>query len=156
MSKYLCNDAASAARGDIDARGHALTIRAVAQMFKVSKTTLRLYEWRGLIRRHKDGGEPVYSWLECERIALILKAKKARLALRQLAPLLKAMDRHASRDVLKAGHAHCLDLIANITEYDDAVAELLAELDRINWELSTRLAAGLTDPHAEQPAGPQA
>jgi DNA-binding transcriptional MerR regulator len=151
MPKYFCNDAAaSAARGDSHAHGHALTIGAVAQMFKVSVLTLRLYEWRGLVRRHKDRGERVYSWSDCERIALIVKTKKAKVALRQIAPLLKAMDRNASRAAIKAGQAHCLALITNIKKYDDAVADLLAELDRISWELSTRLAATVADPYGER------
>jgi DNA-binding transcriptional MerR regulator len=126
--------------GNDHAQGHLLTINAVAKMFRVSTWTLRFYELRGLIHRHSMGGEAVFSWRDCECIALIIKAKKAGLTVRRIAPVIEAMGANASQESLKAGHQRCRDLIAGIIEYSDAVADVLAELERIDWEFSTRLA----------------
>jgi DNA-binding transcriptional MerR regulator len=128
-----------------NAHDHILTIDVVAKMFRVSTWTLRLYEWRGLIQRERTGDGAVFSWRDCERIALIVKAKKAGLAIRQIAPIVKAMNGKVSRDILQAGHRRCRDLIAATSEYNDAVAEILAEFERIAWELSKRLSAGGSD-----------
>jgi DNA-binding transcriptional MerR regulator len=143
MSKKSCDAAVHTAAADARGHGHdhALTIQTVAAMFRTSTWALRSYEWRGLIRRENVDGNAVYSWRDCERIALIIKAKKAGLPLRRLAPVIKAMNGTVSSDVLQAGHRRCRDLIAGTTEYSDAVADVLAELERIDWELSTRLSS---------------
>lgn len=123
------------------AQDNILTIEVVAKMFRVSSWTLRFYEWRGLILRESTGDGAVFSWRDCERIALIVKAKKAGLTIRQIAPIVKAMNGTVSLDILQAGHRRCRDLIAATTEYSDAIADMLAELERIAWELSARLSA---------------
>ena len=46
----------------------------------MSPLALRLFELRGLIRRRRAGHDWVYSWSDCERIALLVKARKAGLA----------------------------------------------------------------------------
>jgi DNA-binding transcriptional MerR regulator len=124
-----------------NAHDHILTIDVVAKMFRVSPWTLRSYEWRGLIQRDSTGDGAVFSWRDCERIALIVKARKAGLAIRQIAPIVKAMNGKVPLDVLQAGHRRCRELIAATTEYSDAVADVLAELERIAWEFSKRLPA---------------
>ena len=58
-----------------------LSIENVARMFGVSKLSLRYYEFRGLIRRmHSLGGVPVFGWADCERLAFIIKCRKAGIA----------------------------------------------------------------------------
>jgi DNA-binding transcriptional MerR regulator len=131
----------AAAKACGNAHDHVLTIDVVARMFRVSTWTLRLYEWRELIARERTGDGAVFSWRDCERIALIVNAKKAGLAIRQIAPIVKAMNGTVPLDVLQAGHRRCRELIAATTEYNDAVAEMLAELERIDWEFSKRLSA---------------
>jgi DNA-binding transcriptional MerR regulator len=146
MSKKACvaavQTAVADARGSEHAHDHVLTINVVAKMFRVSTWTLRFYEWQGLIGRDNDG---VFNWCDCERIALIVKAKRAGLTVRQIAPVVKAMNSDASSESLKAGHQCCRDLIARMREYSDPVADVLAELDRIDWEFSARLAASMAD-----------
>lgn len=71
---------------------HRLSIDVVAKMFKLSPFRLRLFELRGLIRRERRGNERVYSWSDCERIAVLVKARQAGLAFGDLAPMFKAMD----------------------------------------------------------------
>ena len=86
------------------AKNHILSLAVVAQMFKIPPLALRLFELRGLIRRHAAGNTWVYSWSDCERIALLVKARKAGLAVRDLAAVLKAMDgRRPTRSPTRAG-----------------------------------------------------
>jgi DNA-binding transcriptional MerR regulator len=144
MSKKACGAAVQTAavdvRGDEHAHNHALTINVVAKMFGVSTWTLRFYEWRGLIGRDNDGA---FGWRDCERVALIVKAKKAGLTIRQITPVVEAMNSDASSESLKAGHQCCRELIARLRDYSDPVADVLAELDRIDWEFSARLATNM-------------
>jgi len=52
-------DRAAAALGLADqSRDYELLIGIVALMFKISKLRLRLYEWRGLIKRASLHGRP--------------------------------------------------------------------------------------------------
>ena len=59
-----------------------LSLENVAEMFGVSQFRLRYYEFRGLIRRRQvHDGVRVYGWADCERLAFILKCRKAGLTL---------------------------------------------------------------------------
>jgi DNA-binding transcriptional MerR regulator len=134
----------------------ALSIAAVARMFGVSTLTLRLYELRKLIRRERADRGWVYSWKDCERIALILKARKAGLGVAQIAAVILAMDERATIPVIQRGRLQCQTLIyalevqqqagANASaelgriDGEQTVADILAELDRIDYELAERLA----------------
>lgn len=121
------------------ASDHALTIDTVARMFKISKFALRLHELRGLIRRHPIGGERVYSWADCERITLLLKARDADVAIADLKPVIAAMDETASRVTADAGRLKSLALILALEARQNRIGTLLGELYRIDWELSDRL-----------------
>ena len=90
----------------------ALSIRDVAQMFKVSPLTLRLYELRGLIRRERAGHTWVYSWSERKRIALIVKARQAGLRFRDLKPVIVAMSKQSRREAAVAGRLQSIFLIS--------------------------------------------
>jgi DNA-binding transcriptional MerR regulator len=104
-----------------------LSIDNVARMFNVSRLTLRHYEIRGLIkRRHRVGHTRVYSWADCERLACILKVRRAGIALGEVQPILAAVD-----DVLadrRLAQQQCVDLMARMDRrrrtFDDALAEL--------------------------------
>ena len=121
------------------AEKHSLTIGAVAQMFKVSTLSLRLFELRRMIRRERIGNERVYSWADCERIAVVVKARKAGLATGDLGPMLRAMNVRASVPVTEAGRLKCLALIRSLETQQQAIGNVLGELYRIDWELSDRL-----------------
>jgi DNA-binding transcriptional MerR regulator len=117
---------------------HALTIGVVAQMFKVSKFALRLYELRGLIERERYGQERVYSWFECERIALLVKARNVGLATGDVSRVIEAMDERASTTATDAGRQQCLTLIRSLEDQRRAIGDVLGEFYRIDWELSER------------------
>ena len=139
-------EVAVAAHGDATdvperAETTALTIGSVARMFKIPVFTLRYYELRGLISRHRAGGERVYSWSQCERIALIVKARRAGLPLRDLRPVIVAMDERGARSAAEAGRQQCLSLIHILEAQQQAIGNVLGELYRIDWELSARLGA---------------
>jgi DNA-binding transcriptional MerR regulator len=121
------------------AKNQVLTIAAVAAMFKISTLTLRLLELRGLIRRREAGGDRVYSWADCERVALLVKARKAGFATRELAPVLKAMDASVPNAVADDGRLQCLFLIHALERRQQAISNLLGELYRIDWQLAERL-----------------
>ena len=158
-------DSPTAADGPADAAGrpepaeaaqaagaHALSIGAVARMFRIPTTTLRFYELLGLIARHRAGRVRVYSWSQCERIALIVKSRRAGLRVRDLRLVLVAMDERAPAAVSETGRRHCVSLINMLEEQQQAVGNVLGELYRIDWELSDRLGvkdSGGTDATAE-------
>jgi DNA-binding transcriptional MerR regulator len=118
---------------------HGLSIQVVAKMFKLSPFRLRLFELRGLIRRERRGNERVYSWSDCERIAVLVKARQAGLAFGDLAPILKAMDPQVSKPIAEAGRQKCLSLIHALERRQQTIGSVLGELYRIDWELSDRL-----------------
>ena len=116
-----------------------LTLGVVARMFKISPLALRLFELRGLIRRHRAGNVRLFSWFDCERIALLVKARNAGLAVREFAAVLSAMDEQASDKVADAGRLQCLSVIHTLETHKQSVSNVLEELYRIDWELSERL-----------------
>ena len=135
-------------------KNQILTIGAVAAMFKVSTLTLRLLELRGLIRRQQAGSERVYSWADCERVALLVKARKAGFATRDLAPVLKAMDETVPAKVADDGRLQCLFLIHALERRQQAISNLLGELYRVDWQLAERLNladSGSADEVTERP-----
>jgi len=133
------------------AENHTLSLGVVAGMFKVSPLTLRLFELRGLIRRQRVGHEWVYSWSDCERIALLLKARKAGLGAGALQAVIAAMDEETDEPVADRGRQQCLALIHALEARQQAVGNVLAELYRIDWELSERL--GVAQAGGQREAG---
>ena len=158
ITKIAADGAAVAGGVGIDNRSTpndeiALSIRDVAQMFKVSPLTLRLYELRGLIRRERAGRKWVYSWSDCERIALIVKARQAGLRFRDLKLVIIAMGKQSRLAAAEAGRLQSIALIHQLESRQQAVGNVLAELYRIDWELSDRLGvkdSGGTDAAADR------
>jgi DNA-binding transcriptional MerR regulator len=116
-----------------------LSIKTVAKMFKVTPLTLRIYELRGLIRRHRSGRDLLFSWFDCERIALIIKARRAGISTGWIGPVIKAMAESGAFSVFDAGRDRCLSLIGDLERRQKSIVDLLAELHRIDWELSERI-----------------
>jgi DNA-binding transcriptional MerR regulator len=144
MSDDISHAAGSAAaRGGAGAhdaaKDHILSIDEVARMFAISKLSLWRYEMRGLVRRKRAGRVRVYSWIDCERIALLVKAHKAGLTVARLAPVIKAMDDEAPAEVADAGREKCLALIHALEDRQRRIGDVLGELYRIDWELAERL-----------------
>ncbi len=123
--------------------GTLLSIGNVAKMFNVSRLALRNYEVRGLIkRRHRFGNTRVYGWADCDRIAFIIKGRKAGLTLAELGPILKAADEDASVESMRAGRTTCLELIDRLDRRRQALRDGLAELRHLHTLLSSKLLSG--------------
>jgi DNA-binding transcriptional MerR regulator len=122
--------------------GVVLSIANVARMFNVSRLALRNYEVRGLIkRRHRVGRTRVYSWADCDRIAFLIKGRKAGLTLSELAAVLKAAEEDASRESVKLARSACLDLIDRLDGRRQALRDALGELRHLYTLLSSKLSA---------------
>jgi DNA-binding transcriptional MerR regulator len=117
-----------------------LSIQNVAQLFGVSRWALRHYELRGLIRRrHRAGRIWVFGWSDCDRIAFIVKCRKAGLTLREIAPVVQAAADDSGR-VSEAGLALCAALVDKLNRRRLAINEALAELSHARALLTTKLA----------------
>jgi DNA-binding transcriptional MerR regulator len=117
-----------------------LSIENVAKMFGVSKLSLRYYEFRGLIRRmHSLGGVPVFSWADCERLAFIIKCRKAGVKLSDLVTIIDATDDDASPLAFKTGQENCMALVERLERRRRVIDEALAELSHVFALLTTKL-----------------
>ena len=99
-----------------------LSIENVAKMFGVSKLALRYYEFRGLIRRrHRWTVSRCIGWADCERLAFIIKCRKAGVKLSDIIAIIEATDDDVSplsfRD--RAGNLHGAGGAAGAAAQDD-------------------------------------
>ena len=93
---------------------HILSIENVAETFGISRWLLRYCEFRGLIkRRNRIGSTWAYSWADCDRIAFIIKCRRAGLRFSEIAPIVKAVDNDSAR-VHEAGEELCVALIQKL------------------------------------------
>ena len=117
-----------------------LSIDNVAKMFGVSKLSLRYYEFRGLIRRiHSLDGVPVFGWADCERLAFIIKCRKAGVKLSDLVPIIDATDDDVSPLRFKTGQENCMALVERLEQRRRVIDEALAELSHVYALLTTKL-----------------
>ena len=117
-----------------------LSIENVARMFGVSQLTLRHYELRGLIRRrHRLEGIGVYGWADCERLAFIIKCRKAGVRLKDIVKIIEATDDDVSPLRFKVGQETCMALVDRLEKRQRVIGEALAELSHVYALLTTRL-----------------
>ena len=109
-----------------------LSIENVAQMFDVSPWTLRYYELRGAIaRRQRIGRTRVYSWADCDRIAFIVKCRRAGVGLADIAPIMRAVDDEPSTETIRLNQQRCDTLIQSLEQPRKVFDEALGELTQI-------------------------
>jgi DNA-binding transcriptional MerR regulator len=122
------------------AGGRVLSIGNVATMFGVSSAALRYYEFRGLIRRRgRVEGTRVYSWADCDRIAFIIKCRRAGLSLAKIAPLIRAVDDDESSLAYESGQECCMELVDQLERRRRVIDDALAELVHTHSLLSAKL-----------------
>jgi DNA-binding transcriptional MerR regulator len=110
----------------------SLSIENVAQMFDVSPWTLRYYELRGVIARRQSIGQiRVYSWADCDRIAFIIKCRRAGIGLADIAPILRAVDEDSPARSVRINQQRCDTLIASVEKPRKVFDEALCELTQI-------------------------
>jgi DNA-binding transcriptional MerR regulator len=117
-----------------------LSIENVARMFGVSKLTLHYYEFRNLIeRRHTLDGVRVYGWADCERLAFIIKCRKAGVKLGDIMAIIDATEDDASPLSFKTGQEICMGLVDALERRRRTIDEALAELSHVYALLTSRL-----------------
>ena len=117
-----------------------LSIDNVAEMFAISPWVLRHFEFRGLIkRRQRIGKTLVYSWADCDRIAFIIKCRKAGLRFSEVAPIIRAADDDSAL-VHESGQERCAALVERLEQRRRAIDEALSELGHIHSLLGAKLA----------------
>ncbi len=117
-----------------------LSIENVAEMFGVSRLALRYYELRGLIRRrHWIGRTQVYGWADCDRVAFILKCRRAGLRLSEIRPIIEAADQDTASPLTECGQERCMELVERLEQRKKIYDEALAELVHMHTLLSARL-----------------
>jgi DNA-binding transcriptional MerR regulator len=117
-----------------------LSIQNVAKMFGVSQMALRYYEMRGLIgRRHSLDGVRVYGWADCERLAFIIKCRKAGLTLGDVIMIIQATEDEISPLQFKIGQETCVALVDRLERRRRIIEEALAELSHVHALLTTKM-----------------
>ena len=116
-----------------------LSIENVAETFGINRWILRYCELRGLIkRRNRIGGAWVYSWADCDRIAFIIKCRKAGLRFSEIVPVVRAADDDSAR-VHEAGQDLCMALVQKLEARRSAINDALSELSHIHSLLGGKL-----------------
>jgi MerR family copper efflux transcriptional regulator len=102
-------------------------IGEVAERVGLSLRTVRYYEEMGLLspEGRTDGGFRLYTEAHVERLALIKQMKPLGFTVHEMAELLSARDKLASRRVSDATRAGAQELLA---EYADRAADRCDEL----------------------------
>ena len=117
-----------------------LSIGNVAKMFGVSQLILRYYEFRGLVtRRHTQDGVRVFGWADCERIAFIIKCRKAGVRLSDVVAIIDATDDDVSPLAFKVGQEVCMALVGRLEQRRRTIDEALAELSHVYALLTTKI-----------------
>jgi DNA-binding transcriptional MerR regulator len=102
--------------------------------------SLRYYELRGLIRRrHSLDGVPVYSWADCERLALIIKCRKAGVMMGDVVAIIQATDDDIPAQQIRAGRDTYMALVERLGQRRRAIDEALAELGHVYAVLTAKL-----------------
>jgi DNA-binding transcriptional MerR regulator len=102
-------------------------IGEAAQALGVSQRTLRFYEARGFIKPQRAGEERRYSQDDCDRVVLILQAKRLGFTLREIADLLAESE--SGR--LALSRAQCTEQINLLERQKRAIETALDELRRV-------------------------
>ena len=126
---------------------HILSIDNVAETFGISRWLLRYCEFRGLIRRrNRIGAAWVYSWADCDRIAFIIKCRRAGVRLSEIAAVLRAVDDDSAR-VHESGQELCLELIQRLQAHRKTVDDALSELGHIHDLLGAKFCGKVEPGH---------
>lgn len=127
-----------------------LSLEHVAEMLGVSTLRLRYYEFRGLIRRRQmHRGVRVYSAADCERVAFILKCRKAGLSLADIIVIIEATDEDVAPLIFKAGQETCMDLVERLERRRKVLDDALSELSHVYAVLTARLIGDKDEPNGE-------
>jgi DNA-binding transcriptional MerR regulator len=115
-----------------------LSIDNVAETFGISRCLLRYCEFRGLIkRRNRIGSTWTYSWADCDRIAFIIKCRRAGLRFSEIEAVVQAVENESAR-IHESGQELCTALIQKLERRRKTVDEALSELRHTHSLLSAK------------------
>jgi DNA-binding transcriptional MerR regulator len=138
-----CADSTNDSVGVVAPTAKILSIENVAETFGISRWILRFCELRGLIkRRNRIGTAWVYSWADCDRIAFIIKCRRAGLRFSEIAPVVRAADDDSAR-VHEAGQELCMALVQKLEARRNAIDNALSELSHTHSLLGAKLAGDI-------------
>src|SRR6185295_20037142 len=89
-----------------------VTIGELSQRFGITPRAIRFYEAKGLISPQRAERTRIYDSGDCDRLALILKAKKLGFTLTEIQEMLKAQDGRAGSVSLKLSRDKYLEQVA--------------------------------------------
>jgi DNA-binding transcriptional MerR regulator len=117
-----------------------LSIGNVSNMFNISRIRLLFYERLGVMpRRRRVGQHLVYTSIDCDRLAFIIKARRLGLAARQVAPMIKATESGATVESIRDARARCIEVLDQLDCRRRDLRDALAEFRNLYWLMSTRL-----------------
>ncbi|TPG54124.1 MerR family transcriptional regulator [Sphingomonas glacialis] len=115
-------------------------INAVAEMLDITPRTLRFYEDKGLITPCRVGAIRVYTRREIARMRLILRGKRLGFTLRDIVEFLDLYDADPQHvEQMRALAQRCRQRIDRLAAQQEAIAETLAELEKIEREALERV-----------------
>jgi len=115
-----------------------LSIDNVAETFGISRWLLRYCEFRGLIQRgNRIGAAWVYSWADCDRIAFIIKCRRAGIPLSEITAVLRSAEAESAR-MHEDGQELCLALTQRLEARRKAIDDALSELGHVHELLGAK------------------
>jgi DNA-binding transcriptional MerR regulator len=146
VTEVVWLDDTTSGRADPPAE-RVLSLANVAKMFRVPQLALRYYEFRGLIwRRHMQDGVRVYGWADCERLAFIIKCRKAGLTLGDIIAVIEATDDDVSPLQFRVGQETCMALVDRLESRRRVLDEALAELSHVYALLTAKVLGETKNP----------
>ena len=119
-----------------------LSIGNVSETFGIGRFALRYCEFLGLVRRrNRIGSAWVYSWADCDRIAFIIKCRRAGLSYGEIAAILRATEDESAR-VHETAQEYCVMLMQRLQTRRKAIEEALSELNHVHGLLEAKLCGG--------------
>jgi len=116
-------------------------IQDVAKALGVSPRTLRFYEDKGLIEPCRIGTTRIYTRRDVARVQLILRGKRLGFSLRDIEEFLGLYDSDPQHvEQMRALAERCRLRIDDLRHQQDAIAQTLAELEKIEGEALDRVA----------------
>jgi DNA-binding transcriptional MerR regulator len=90
-------------------------------------------------RRNRIETARVYSWADCDRIAFIIKCRRAGLRFSEIAALVRAVDDDSAR-VHETGQELCTSLVQKLEARRRSIDDALSELRHTHVLLGAKLA----------------
>ena len=116
-------------------QGDALTISQMAEKFGVTPRALRFYESKRLLKPAREGRGRVYSRIDQQHLALILKGRKLGFTIAEIAQMIAAEEGEGSAQALRLTREKCVEQIAHLEQLLRETNEALAELRRMHIAL---------------------